>query len=305
MPSPAATTYMSSPIMSTPSSPPSPTLASPSPHALTARCGHTISIESITARNSPNVELCTRCELHNAIEHAGEVTTAGDIDPYEGLLAWRKCRLDLANYEYEKDNTDGSSSIYEFTRDQQKKFCRDWASVIVEGEAAEELRAEMEADEAEERAAGSARGVEKDIITTTTHEEHEATKTDDITKVSNVTSVLKPALRQTASSSASSPPIVKIKDSRCVSLITFANTNEDSEPQDHRDESSYRNGTSFHRPAKKQKLYERGRWAPPRSGWLDTSGSGVKDAKWEKDAMDDTRQVEVVLRRGRSRVPKG
>jgi hypothetical protein len=80
------------------------------------------------------------------------------------LFTWRKARLDLANFEFATEGTDGCIAGYEFTPEQQKKFCRDVALRLVEGEEAEQLKAEMEADEVEERAAGAAMGAGEDLL---------------------------------------------------------------------------------------------------------------------------------------------
>ena len=42
-------------------------------------------------------------------------------------MAWRKARLDLANFEFEREGTDGCSAGYDFTPEQHEKFCRDVA----------------------------------------------------------------------------------------------------------------------------------------------------------------------------------
>jgi hypothetical protein len=288
--------------------------ASPSPRASTTHCGHPVSNTSASTINLLAGELCTACELRAAIEHAAKVRIADDLDfAYEGMLAWRKCRLELANFECDIGGTDGCSADFEFTREQQEKFSRNWALLLVEGEEAEELRVEMEADEAEQRAvdvAAAAMELEMEsemgtgIATTTTDKHDQTTKNGEFAKANKSTHGSKPEPKNASAGRDSSPTINTAKRSLSVTFAASAEVDGDVDSHDHRDEGSYRLSSVYHRPSKKQKLYLRGRWAPPRSGWLDTSGSGVKDEEWERDAMDDSERVTVQKRRLRSSVVK-
>jgi hypothetical protein len=286
---------MSPPVSPTPAPSVAPRPASPESHTLVARCGHYIFNTASTSTNSLDIEFCPGCELRAAVSFAANSRTAEDPDAaYEGLVAWRKARLDLANFEFETEGTDGCSAGYDFTPEQHEKFCRDVALRLVEGEDAEELKAEMEADEAEERAATTAPAAMEagmGSTTTTTTGDAQIANTNTLTTASNTTYAVNSALKGARAGRTLSPPTnnTKRKRSRSVTHANSADVYGDEGSHAHRDEDSYRSSSVYsrHNHNKGSRVYVRGRWAaPPRSSWLDTSGCDVSYDKWERDARD-------------------
>jgi len=284
---------MSPPVSPTPAPSLAPRPASPESRTPIARCGHYIHTTSTTAIDSLDIELCTGCELRAAVSFVASSRTAEDPDAaYQELLAWRKARLDLANFEFETEGTDGCSAGYELTVEQHEKFCRDVALRLVEGEDAEQLKAEMEADEAEERAAAAAvMEAGMGSTTTTTTGNFQIANTNDRTTANHTTYAFNSALKGARAGRTSSPPTktTKRKRSRSVTHANSADVDGDENSHDHRDEDSYRSSSVYNRlnHNKGSRVYVRGRWAaPPRSSWLDTSGCDVSYDKWERDARD-------------------
>jgi hypothetical protein len=166
----------------------------------------------------------------------------------------------------------------------------------------------MEADEAEQRAVDAAAiAAEMEIGTgpataTTGGDDDQTTKNDEFAKANKPPRGSEPELENDNAGRGSSLTTNAAKRSLSVTFAASAHVAGDEDSYDHRDEDSYRFSSVYHRPSKKKKLYDRSRWAPPRSGWLNTSGSNVKDGKWERDAMDDSERVGVQRRRLRSSV---
>jgi hypothetical protein len=212
------------------------------------------------------------------------------------LFTWRKARLDLANFEFATEGTDGCIAGYEFTPEQQKKFCRDVALRLVEGEEAEQLKAEMEADEVEERAAGAAMGAGEGSTTTTTTTTSDAqiANNNSFTTSKNTTYAPNSALKGARASRDSSPQINnsnKRKRSRSIAHAISVDVAGDENSHAHRDEDSYRSSSAYDRDNKNGKGYSRGRWAAPlRTSWLNTSGKGIDADKWEREANDSYQQ---------------
>ena len=292
---------MSPPVSPTPAPSVAPLPASPEPRAPVARCGHYIFSTASTSTNSLDVEFCTGCELRAAVSFVANCRTAEDPDAaYEGLVAWRKARLDLANFEFETEGTDGCSAGYELTLEQHERFCRDVALRLVEGDDAEQLKAEMKADEVEERAAAVA-AMEAGMgnTTTTTTRDAQTANTNDLATAKNTTNAVNSALQGSRAGRTLSPPTnnTKRKRSRSVTHANSANVDGDEDSHAHRDEDSYRSSSVYSRhnnnnnnnKKKGSRVYVRGRWAaPPRSSWLDTSDCHVSHDKWERDARDIT-----------------
>lgn len=283
---------MSPPVSHTPSPSPAPLSASAEPSSPVARCGHYIYSTSTTAIDSLDIELCTSCELRAAVTSAANARTAEDSESaYEELLVWRKSRLELANFEFATEGTDGCSAGYEFTPEQHEKFCRDVALRLVEGDDLEQLQAEIEADEAEERAAATA-ATEEGVgaTTTTTGGDAQIAETKDFAKSKITTYAINSALKGARAGRGLSPQINdsnKRKRSRSITLAASADVDGDEDSHDHCDEDSYRSSSAYRRPNKRSASYDPGRWAPPRDGWLDTSGSEMSFDQWEREALDD------------------
>jgi hypothetical protein len=285
---------MSPSVSPTPATPLAPRPASPESRTPIARCGHYIHTTSTTAIDSLDIELCTGCELRAAVSFVANSRTAEDPDAaYAELLAWRKARLDLANFEFETEGTDGCSAGYELTVEQHEKFCRDVALRLVEGEDAEQLKAEMEADEAEERAAAAPAPMEAGMgnTTTTTTSDAQIANTNHLATANHTTYVVNSALKGARAGRTLSPPTknTKRKRSRSVTHANSADVDGDENSHAHRSEDSYRSSSVYnrHNHNKGSRMYVRGRWAAPlRSSWLDTSGCDVSYDKWERDARD-------------------
>jgi hypothetical protein len=289
---------MSPPVSPAPSSSLATISASPteSPTPI-ARCGHYIFDAASTDIDSLDAELCTGCELRAAVAFTANSRTAEDPDSApEGLLTWRKARLALANFEFATEGTDGCSAGYEFTLEQQKKFCRNMALSMVEGEEAEQLKAEMEADEAEERAAAAAaaaamkEGTDSTTTTiTTTNSNAQIANTNKSTTAKVTTFASKSALKGARAARDLSPQInnTKRKRSHSVTHAASADVHGDENSHTHRDEDSYRPNAAYDRDNKNGNGYSRGLWAAPlRTSWLNTSGKGIDADKWEREAND-------------------
>jgi hypothetical protein len=290
---------MSLPVSPAPSPSLAPLSASPEPRALVlARCGHYIFASSSTI-DSLDTELFTGCDLRAKLRDATNAMTAEDQDEESSdgaLKAWRKCRVDLANFELEAEGTDGFSACYEFTLEQQKKLSRDVALRALEGDELEELKAEMEA---EERAAATA-VMQADMgttITTTNDDAQIATSSNSTTYASK--SALKGARAGRGLSTQinhnnkrlRSPSVTRAAS---VTIAAYADVDGDEDPYAHHDEDSYRSSSEYYRSAPKSILYTPGHWAPlPRHPFLDTSGSTVTYDRWERLATDNHNQVTV------------
>lgn len=283
---------MSPPVSPTLSTSLAPLSASAEPSSPVARCGHYIYSTSPTAIDSLDIELCTSCELRAAVTFAANARTAEDSESaYGELLVWRKSRLELANFEFATEGTDGCSAGYEFTPEQHEKFCRDVALRLVEREDLEQLQAEIEADEADETAAATAATEEgTGATTTTTSGDAQIANTNKSTTAKNTTYATNSALKGARAGRGSSPEINhnnKRKRSRSITLATSADVNGDEDSHEHREQDEYRDSSAYRRHKKRRASYDPGRWAPPQEGWLDTSGSEVSFDQWEREAMDD------------------
>lgn len=293
---------MSLPVSPAPSPSLAPLSASPEPRALVlARCGHYI-FASSSAIDSLDIELCTGCELRAKLRDATNAITAEDQDEESSdnaLKAWKKCRMELANFEFKAEGTDGFSACYEFTLEQQKKLSRDVALRALEGDELEELKAEMEADEAKERAAATA-AMQADMGTTITTTNGDA----QIATSSNLTTYAsKSALKGARAGRGLSTQInhnnkrlrsPSVTRAASVTIAAYADVDGDEDPYAHHDEDSYRSSSEYYRSAPKSILYTPGRWAPlPRHPFLDTSGRTVTYDRWERLATDNHNQVPV------------
>jgi hypothetical protein len=179
------------------------------------------------------------------------------------MVAWRKCRLDLANFECDTEGNDGCSADFEFTREQQEKFFRNWALLLVEGKEAEELRAEMEADEAEQKAVDAAAATAAmEIgtgIATTTDDDNQTTKNDKFGKANKPTRSSKPEPENVNAGRDPSQMTNTMERSLSVTFAAFADLNGEVDSHDHGDEDSCRSSSVYYGPSKKKKLYHRGR----------------------------------------------
>lgn len=223
-------------------------------------------------------------------------------------MTWRKARLDLANFEFAIEGTDGCSAGYEFTLEWQKKFCRDVALRLVEGRDAEQLKAEMEADDAEERAAAAAASEAEmestTTATTTTSRDTQIPNPNSSVAAKNTIYASNSALKGARASRDSSPQINnnnKRKRSRSITHATSVDVAGDEHSHAHRDEDSYRRSAAYDRDNKNGNGYSRGRWvAPLRTSWLNTSGKGIDADKWEREANDsyEPRRTRSMARTG-------
>jgi hypothetical protein len=269
-----------------------------------ARCGHYI-FTSSTAIDSLDIELCTGCELRVKVRAAANAMTVEDQDEESSdnnLKEWRKCRIGLANFEYETEGTDGCSAGYECTLEQQKKLLRDVTLRFAEGDELEQLKAEMDAKEIEERAATAAAiqaGIE--TTTTTTNGHAQIANANNLAEANSTTYASKSALKGARAGRGlstqinhngkrpRSPPVTRAAS---VTFAASADVDGDEDSHAHREEDSYRPSSHYHRSAPRSIWYTPGLWAPlPRHPWLDTSGNTVTYDRWDRLAMDNHSQV--------------
>lgn len=302
MSSPAPAEDMSLPVSPAPSPSLAPLSASPEPRALVlARCGHYI-FASSSAIDSLDIELCTGCDLRAKLRDATNAMAAEGQDEEssdDALKAWKKCRMELANFEFEAEGTDGFSACYEFTLEQQKKLSRDVALRALEGDELEELKAEMKAAETEERAAATA-AMQADMGTTTTTTNGDA---QIATSGNSTTYASRSALKGARAGRGLSTQInhnnkrlrsPSVTRAASVTIAASADVDGDEDSFAHPDEDSYRSSSEYHRSTPRSILYTPGRWAPLLNRpWLDTSGSTVTDHVWERRARDNNNQVPV------------
>ena len=301
MSSPTPAEDMSLPVSPAPSPSLAPLSASPEPRALVvARCGHYI-FTSSTAVDSLDIELCTGCELRAKVRDAANAMTAEDQDEESsdnGLNEWRRCRKELANFEFEMEGTDGCSASCEFTPEQQKKLSQDVALRFLEGDEFEQMKAKMEADKAEERAAATAAmKVDMETTTTTTSDDSQIAKINNLSHTINTIYAFQSALKGARAGRGLSKQINhnnKRLRTPSVQITASADIDGDEDSYTHRDEDSYRSSSEYHRSTPRSILYTPGCWAPPPNrAWLDTSGSTVTDQVWERRARDNRNQAPV------------
>jgi hypothetical protein len=219
------------------------------------------------------------------------------------LKIWRECRMQLANFEFEMEGTDGCSAGYEFTLEQQKKFHRDATLRYVEGDELEELKAEIEAAEVEERAAAAAAAATQagmETTTTTTNGDAQITNINNLAHALNTTYASKSALKGARAGRGLStqinhnnkrPRSPSVTRDASVAFAASADVDGDEVTYAHRDEDSYRSSSEYRRSRPRSNRYARGRWAaPPHHPWLDTSGSTIDYDKWDRSATDDRNQ---------------
>jgi hypothetical protein len=135
--------------------------------------------------------------------------------------------------------------------------------LLVEGKEAEELRAEMEADEAEQKAVDAAAATAAmEIgtgIATTTDDDNQTTKNDKFGKANKPTRSSKPEPENVNAGRDPSQMTNTKKRSLSVTFAASADLNGEVDSHDHGDVDSYRSSSVYYGPSKKKKLYHRGR----------------------------------------------